>query len=174
MNVDTIMIIFGIVAALILFVPTLMLLLLPCVKRASGGKKAAFWIFGSFCYLCVGGLMMAWAGDIIQNRSGDLSIVAFYAFMVLYIVSPFFYIVFFRNNKSSVVFPIIIASLMGASGIALGLVPILYGVTTQFGIATLILGCAGIFMPQLLNALFYALLAKRANTFRLSDEGKDY
>ena len=174
MSIDLIMIIFGVAAAAILFVPTLMLLLLPCVKNAKGGKKAGLWLYGILTYIGVGGLITAWAGDIIQNRAGDLSIVAFYSFMALYIVAPFFYIAFFKVRKSSVVYPIIIASLMFVAGVALGLVPIIFGVTTQFGTFAAILGSIGVCLPQLLCALFYVILAKRSNTFRHSDAGKDY
>lgn len=174
MNIDLIMIIFGVAAAAILFVPTLLLLLLPCVRRAKGGKKAGLWIFGILTYIGVGALITSWAGDVIQNRAGDLSIIAFYSFMALYIVAPCFYLAFFKTRKSSVVYPIIIASLMFADGVALSLVPILFGVTTQFGTFAAIFGSVCVCLPQILCAVFYAVLAKRANTFRNSDEGKDY
>ena len=173
MNYDliTILIVAGVAA--VAFLPTIPLMLLPFVRRLRGWSKAGMWIFACGVYLLNAALVACWAGDVIQNRGGDLSVIAFYGYIVLYILAPIFYSVFFRERKRSIVYPIIIAALAFAGGVALGLVPLLYGVNGEFGALTKILGVAGIFAPQLVTAGMYVVLTRLAYTYEKSGEA-DY
>ena len=160
MDYNLLMIIVCTAAVLIGFLPTLPLMFLPAVKRLHGGKRAGMWLFGIGAYLMNVALVISWAGDIIQNRAGDLSVIAFYGYAVLYIAAPCFYGVFFRTDRRAFVYPIIIAAVMGLSGIALVLVPLLYGVNTEFGTLVYVVGSAFLVLPQLANAALYATLSR--------------
>ena len=160
MDYNLLMIIVCSAAVLIGFLPTLPLMFLPAVKRLHGGKRAGMWCFGIGAYLMNVALVISWAGDIIQNRAGNLSVIAFYGYIVLYIVAPCFYGVFFRTDKRSFIYPIIVACLMGISGIALVLVPLLYGVNTEFGTLVCAVGSAFLILPQLANTALYITLSR--------------
>lgn len=163
-KLNLISVIFAAVLAIIVFVPVLVLLLLPFVKHAEK-KKGLMWLAGIAAFLLNLGLVISWAGDIIQNRAGDLSIIAFCAYCVVYAVAPFFYLAFFKRGKAAEVYPVIIAVMMALCGVALILVPVFYGINTGFGVLTRILGCAGLIVPQLYNALFYIFLSRRAAAY---------
>ena len=170
MKYDLIMILVCSAAGAVAFLPTIPLMLLPFVKRLRGWAKAGMWIFACAVYLLNAGLVVSWAGDIIQNRGGDLSMIAFYGYIVLYLLAPIFYAVFFREGKRSFIYPIIITFLASCGGIALGLVPLLYGVNAEFDLLTRVLGIAGICVPQLVTAALYGVLMSLAYTFEKSGE----
>ncbi len=173
MNYDliTILIVAGVAA--VAFLPTIPLMLLPCVRRLRGWAKAWTWIFACAVYLLNAGLVACWAGDIIQNRGGDLSVISFYAYIVLYLLAPIFYSVFFREGKRSIVYPAIITFLAAAGGIALGLVPLFYGINSEFSALTKVLGVAGIFVPQLATAALYSVMMTLSYKYYKSGEA-DY
>lgn len=173
MNYDliTILIVAGIAA--VAFLPTIPLMLLPCVKRLRGWAKAWMWIFACAVYLLNCGLVACWAGDVIQNRGGDQSVIAFYGYVVLYILAPIFYSVFFREGKRSIVYPAVITFLASAGAVALGLVPLLYGINTEFDTMTKVLGVAGIFAPQLATAALYGVMMSLSYKYYKSGEA-DY
>ena len=173
MNYDLITILIVAGAAAVAFLPTIPLMLLPCVRRLRGGAKAGMWIFACGVYLLTAGLVAAWAGDVIQNRGGDQSVIAFYGYIVVYILAPIFYAVFFREGVRSIVYPIIIAVLALFGAVGLGLVPLFYGVNTEFDLLTRVLGVAGTFVPQLAAAALYAVLAKLSHGYVKSGEA-DY
>ena len=173
MNYELITIIIVASIGVVAFLPTIPLMLLPCVRRLRGGAKAGMWIFACAVYLLNAGLVACWAGDVIQNRGGDLSVIAFYGYIVLYILAPIFYSVFFREGKRSMVYAIIIAALALGGGVALGLVPLLYGVNTEFDALTKVLGVAGVFLPQVVTAVMYAVFAKLSWNYYTSGES-DY
>lgn len=160
MNYDLLMIIVCAVGAILMFLPTLPLMLLPAVKRLHGGKRASMWLFGIGTYLLNVGLVVSWAGDIISNRGGYLSSIAFYGYLGLYILLPFFYSLFFREGKRSFVYPIVVASVMAAAGIALVLVPVIYGVNREFGTLVRVVGSVFLCLPQLVNAALFVTLAR--------------
>ena len=170
MKYDLIMILVCSAAGVAAFLPTIPLMLMPFIKRLHAGAKAGMWFFACAVYLLNGGLVISWAGDIIQNRGGDLSMIAFYGYIVLYVLAPIFYAVFFREGTRSFVYPIIIAALAFGGGVALGLVPLLYGINTEFDLLTRVLGLAGIFVPQLVTAAFYVVMSRLAYTFEKSGE----
>lgn len=173
MNYDLITIIIVAAIGVVAFLPTIPLMLLPFVRRLRGWAKAWMWIFACGVYLLNAGLVACWAGDVIQNRGGDLSVIAFYAYIVLYILAPIFYSVFFRERKRSFIYPIVIAALAFGGGVALGLVPLLYGINTEFSTLTRILGVAGVFVPQFVTAGMYVVLTRLAYTYEKSGEA-DY
>ena len=173
MSYDTIMIIIIAAIGVIAFLPTIPLMLLPCVKRLRGWAKAGMWIFACAVYLLNAGLVACWAGDIIQNRAGDQSMISFYGYIVVYLLAPIFYAVFFREGKRSIVYPVIIAFLAFAASVGLGLVPLLYGVNSEFGTATKILGVAGICVPQIAAAALYGVMMSLSYQYYKSGEA-DY
>ena len=173
MNYDLITIIIIASIAAVAFLPTIPLMLLPFVRRLRGWAKAGMWIFACGVYLLNAALVACWAGDIIQNRGGDLSVISFYAYIVLYILAPIFYSVFFREGKRSIVYPVIIAFLASAGAVGLGLVPLLYGINSEFGTLTKVLGVAGIFVPQIVTAALYGVLMSLAYNYYKSGEA-DY
>lgn len=165
-NLNLISIIFTAVLAIIVFIPMLVLLLLPFVKHAKSGKtKGLMWFAGIVAFLLNGALIISWAGDIIQNRAGDLSVISFCAYAVIYILAPFFYLAFFKKGKVSVVYPVVITVLLALSGVALIAVPVIYGVNREFDMLTVVLGCAGLIVPQFFNALFYIFLSRCATKY---------
>ena len=172
-NYDLIMIISCVSIAIVGFLPTIPLMLLPFVRRLRGGAKAWMWVFASAVYLLNAGLVIAWAGDIVQNRSGDLSMAAFYGSILVYLLAPVFYSVFFRRGLRSFVYGIVVAALEFGGGVALGLVPLLYGITTEFDTLTRVLGVAGMFVPQFAAAAMYVVLACMAYRYHSSGE-EDY
>ena len=173
MNYDLITIIIIAAIGVVAFLPTIPLMLLPFVRRLRGWSKAWMWIFACVAYIFNAGLVACWAGDVIQNRGGDLSVIAFYAFIIVYILAPIFYSVFFRERKRSFIYPIIIAALAFGSGVALGLVPLLYGINTEFNMLTQVMGVAGVIVPQLLTSAMYVVLACLAYKYEKSGEA-DY
>ena len=173
MSYDVILIIIIAALGVVAFLPTIPLMLLPCVRRLRGGAKAGMWIFACAVYLLNAGLVAAWAGDVIQNRGGDQSVIAFYGYIVVYMLAPIFYSVFFREGKRSIVYPIIIAVLALGGAVGLGLVPLFYGINAEFDLLTRVLGVAGVFVPQLAAAAMYAVFVKLAHSYYTSGEA-DY
>ena len=173
MNYDLISIIIIAAAGAVAFLPTIPLMLLPFVRRLRGWAKAGMWVFACAVYLLNAALVACWAGDVIQNRGGDLSVISFYAYIVLYILAPIFYSVFFREGKRSIVYPIIITFLAFAGCVGLGLVPLLYGINSEFDLFTKIFGVAGIVLPQIVTAALYGVLMSLAYKYYKSGEA-DY
>ena len=173
MNYDLITIIIVAAIGVAAFLPTIPLMLLPCVRRLRGGAKAWMWIFACAVYLLNAGLVACWAGDVIQNRGGDLSVIAFYGYIVLYILAPIFYSVFFREGKRSIVYPVFITFFAFGGGVALGLVPLLYGVNSEFDTLTKVLGVAGVFVPQIVTAALYGVMMSLSYRYYKSGEA-DY
>lgn len=169
MNHDLVTLLLFVLLAAVMFVPVLMLELLPFVRRAKN-KRWLTWLLGILSYIASCLLLAAWTGEILESSQGDLSITAFWVYMIVYLVSPFFYAVFFRDGKRSKVFAIVIASLMALAAAGMILVPILYGVNPQLGLSGKLLGVAGICLPQLINAAFYIHLSRRAHSFLQAEE----